>query len=329
MWPYPHEYANEGALLSAIYGNVAGITASSFAGPRDIAYSGESFVFPFGRTENGPLLKKWNCSEPGQMSPFPGAALIARRGYGTQQQPAVLENRAPEEIFSLEQPEVVQGADFDPNRDKDDARPKTLKSALPPEAFLMGPVLTAFEAGEEEIAEAVSSYGTDQSTVSSLDGSVQVDRDTGLVTLNTPEAQVAVGFLKKAGPVQLGDALIASSNEHLGVAVIALDEKPLAQSGKVLVQLSPRARPTGWALEPASWESRGNAQVEGWKILNTGKLPFRAEKVRGSLQLKNSGLTQATVLDEFGRPKGAADLTAGDDGVTLRFPAEAFYVILE
>jgi hypothetical protein len=165
--------------------------------------------------------------------------------------------------------------------------------------------------------------------VSSLDGAVRADRETGLVTLNTPQAQVAVGFLSKAGPVRLADTVIESGNEHLGVTVIALDEKPLAQSGKVLVQLSPRARPTGWQLEPASWESRREGAVDGWEIMSTGELPFRAEKVQGNLLLKNSGLSKGTVLDEFGRPKGDAELAA-EGGVTkLRFPPDAFYVILE
>ncbi len=329
MWPNPHEYPNEAALLSAIYGGVTGITASSFAGPRDVAYSGESYFRDWPVLPQGKPFSKWNCSDPAQLSPFPAAALIARLGYADQSQPAVVERRPFAEVSLPELPLVPQGADFDPIRDEDTPAAAGAESLLPPEAFLMGPVLVEFAEGENVVAPAVREYDGGP-VIRSLGGQVVCDRATGLVTLDAPQAQVAVGFLKDAGQVTLRDVVIESGNEHLGVAVVALDGRPIAESQRVLVQVSPRSRPSGWQLEPATHtDAKSGETIEGWRILNTGQLPFRVENIDATVQLRTSGLSRATILDEMGRPREALPLERQGQFVTLRLPADALYLVLE
>ncbi len=329
LWPIPHEFSNEGALLSAIYSGVAGITASSFAGPRDIAYSGESYFRPWDRMPGGVPLTKWSCSDPGQMSPFPAAALIARRGYAAQTEPAVVERRAFEEIISLELPLVPEGQDYDPNRDQSLAAGFGAESVVPPEAFLMGAVMVEFAEGENTVSPMVRQYDGGP-VIRSLDGKVICDREMGLVTLDAPQAQVAVGFLRDAGRVRLSDVTIESGNRHIGVAVVALDDKPITDSEQVLVQVSPPSRTSGWQVEADTYTDPGSHETtRGWRITNTGELPFRVESIDGTVWIRNVALTQATVLDEMGRPREKVAMETEGMFIKLRLPTNALYVVLE
>ena len=325
MWPHPHEYANEGPLLSAIYMNVTGQTAASFAGPRDIRWDGRSLFFPWNRS----LLQRWNCSEPAQMGAFPAAALIARRGYGALDRPAVREHRSLKEIASLQPPLLSPGQDFDPNRDAGaGGSDEGAAGAIRPEAFLMGAVLTDDSAGETFIAPEVLEYDGGE-VITSLDGAVRCDRAQGIVTLDTPEAQAVIGFLKDAGRVTLSDLAIESSNEHLGITAIALDQQPLSESKKIFVQISPRARPTGWQLEPATHQDKNGRKLEGWRITDTGEAPFRVENIHGRIWLKNPHLSTATLLDPLGIPVKTLNLERNGNSTHLSLPEATLYLLLE
>ncbi|MFP4358885.1 MAG: hypothetical protein ACLFSZ_10695, partial [Puniceicoccaceae bacterium] len=325
LWPHPHEYANEGPLLSAIYANVTGQTAASFAGPRAVRWDGDSLFLPFNRA----LMSRWNCSEPAQMGAFPAAALIARFGYGSQDRPAVVEHRSFDEITSLKPPLLAPGADFDPNQDGGDGTHLAdAAGALPPEAFLMGAVLADFSEGETTVAPEVRAYdGGD--LIASLDGTVRCDRKTGIITLDTPEAQSVVGFLKNAGRVTLSTLSVESANEHLGITAIALDRKPLAESGKIFVQISPRARPTGWKLEAATHQEKDGPTLQGWRITDTGEAPFRLETIQGRIAINNPGLTTATALDPLGQPGDKLPLKRDGATASLTLPTSAIYLILD
>ncbi len=335
LWSNPNEYTNESALLNAIYANVPNMAASSFAGPREIGFVGKnSYYFPFGNEGQGFPFHKFNSSEPGHLAGYPAAALIARGGFGVQTEPAILERRTFEDLRKMEKPVLPEGLDFDPLYESESAalEKEAAQSELPPEAYLMGPVLVEFAEGETVVADQVKAYDRTNPVVESLDGAVRCDRKTGLVTLNTPAAQAAVGHLGAAGEVKLNDVILTSENEHMGVAVVAMDGQPLAGSQKILLQMTPRARPTGWKVEAASHEDKKSGQtVEGWKILSTGKLPFRMENITGQVMIRNGKVSKATALDEMGRPEPdkAVELERSGDAVRLTLPKDAIWVVLE
>jgi hypothetical protein len=324
LWPHPHEYANEGPLLTAIYANVTGQTAASFAGPRNVRWDGDGLFRPWNTSQ----MMRWNCSEPAQMGAFPAAALIARRGYGTQDRPAVVEHRSYDAVAALQPPMLTPGANFDPAQDAGDgADTSRAGGTLRPEAFLMGAVLTDFSPGETVIAPEVRAYdGGD--LIASLDGVVRCDRKTGIVTLDVPEAQAVIGFLKDAGRVGLSTLSVESANEHLGITAIALDHKPLSESQKIFVQISPRARPTGWKLDPATHETKDGQTLKGWRIADVGRSPFRLENIDGRIWINNPGLTTATILDPLGQPIDQLPLERIGSAVSLQLPAKAIYLIL-
>ena len=290
--------------------------------------------FGFGDQGDGFPIQKWNSSEPGHLAGYPAAALIARRGYGVQTRPAVLERRTFADIISLEPPLLPEGLDYDPLYEAIEQGSATSAAAsdLPPEAFLMGPVLVEFTTGEAEIDPKVSASDPANPVIESLDGSIRTDRKTGLVTLDTPSAQAAVGFLGAAGPVRLTDLIVESANVHLSVAVVALDERPLADSGKILVQVTPRVRPTGWKVEAATREDKKSKKtLAGWEITSTGSLPFRIENISGELTLRNAGIERATALDGMGRPlpEKTVELTRTGGSVVLTLPEDALWILLE
>jgi hypothetical protein len=333
LWANPSEFTNESALLHAIYTNVPNMAGSSFAGPRNIGFGGSrGYFFPFGNQGKGFPIQKWNSSEPGHLLGYPAAALIARRGYGMQKEPAILERRTFDELVSLEMPLLPEGLDFDPlyADDNPDAAQAQPQSKLPPEAYLMGPVLVEFAQGEDQIAQAVREYDRTNPVVTSLDGAVRCDRSKGLVTLDVPEAQVAVGFLGGAGEVKLSDVTFKSSNEHIGIAVVSLDAQPIADSGRLFVQITPRARPTGWKIEAATHEDKKKGlTIQGWKILSTGKMPYRVENIQGELRIGNGRLKTLKILDPAGGVRQSRDLTVNDGAVRLELLPEAPWLILE
>lgn len=334
LWANPSEYTNESALLHAIYTNVPNMAGSSFAGPRNIGFGGsKGYFYPFGNQGKGFPIQKWNSSEPGHLLGYPAAALIARRGYGMQKEPAVLEHRPFEDLVSLEMPLLPEGLDFDPlyADDSPDAGQAKSQSKVPPEAFLMGPVLVEFSQGEDRIAKAVRDYDRSDPVVTSLDGSVRCERSKGLVTLDVPEAQVAVGFLGSAGAVKLSDVTVKSSNEHIGIAVVSLDGQPIARSARLLVQITPRSRPTGWKVEAATHEDKKkNKTIQGWKILSTGKMPYRVENIQGELRIGNARLKTLKILNPAGGVRQSRDLAVGDDGaIRLELLPDAPWLLLE
>ena len=113
---------------------------------------------------------------------------------------------------------------------------------------------------------------------------------------------------------------------------MALDERPLADSEKILVQVTPRVRPTGWKVEAATREDKKSKKtLAGWEITSTGALPFRIENISGELTLRNAGIERATALDGMGRPlpEKTVELTRTGDSVVLTLPEDALWILLE
>ena len=96
------------------------------------------------------------------------------------------------------------------------------------------------------------------------------------------------------------------------------------------VRVIPRARPTGWRLEAATHAGpAGTPPTAGWKVLNTGHLPFRMEVVAGTVTFKGTQFARATRLDENGLPAGKCDLRQSGADTELTLPRDALFVLLE
>jgi hypothetical protein len=110
--------------------------------------------------------------------------------------------------------------------------------------------------------------------------------------------------------------------------VVAMDEKSIAESSKILVQVGTVYQPTGWIETPAEFDLSGT-KVSGFRIDNTGKMPWKCANTQVTLKLKNKGINQATLLDAAGYAKTTIQIEKVGDEVQIVLPANAMYVVLE
>jgi hypothetical protein len=161
-------------------------------------------------------------------------------------------------------------------------------------------------------------------------GHLQLDTDKKLLRIDAPRAQGAAGFLKSAGGVvELTDLTVRSENDYACLLAVPLDDKPLALSQKVLIQVGTIAWPTGWQTEPAEYQRKGKT-LPGRKILSTGQMPYRFADTRMSLELSNRNLTRAVRLDEMGfeAQQVPVEVPEGKGPVRVNLPANTLYLIL-
>ncbi len=311
-WVPPLRYQSEGSFLVAAYGALTGF---------DIFY-----WFATGDTGFGPPMGKWQISSPSQMGKLPAAALMFRRGdVARAREPAVLERRLPEEVFSRAAPLLPEEAGFDPNRD--DRAPATTAEAaahgsVTPLAYLVGPVEVGFDqtAPETRVADLSKHIDTATQTVTSSTGQLRWNYGDGFCTLEAPRAAGACGNLEAAGGLKLGALALKSDNDYATVLAVSLDGAPLASAKRVLVQVGTVARPYGWKTEAAPGG--------GLEITDLGGSPWNVADTKLELQLANPGLTAATLLDANGLAVRELEVSGAGTALRLTLPAEAMYVVL-
>jgi len=122
---------------------------------------------------------------------------------------------------------------------------------------------------------------------------------------------------------------IQASNDYATVLVVALDNQPLKESKRVLVQIGTTARPTGWIERETTFQGDDGKQTyHGKQVVDTGKMPWAIADAQITLTA-NPGLTAATQLDINGNPRAKLKTTAQSQTVWLQLPKDALYVVLE
>ena len=201
---------------------------------------------------------------------------------------------------------IAEDKSFDPNRDRGHAAGSgELRTGADPLAFLVGPVEVKFDGdpAKTRVVDLSRYIDNQKKVVRSITGEVTFDYGGGLCTLDTPKAQGACGFLAKAKVIRLGDIAIRSRNGYAAVAVVSMDEEPLASSRKILVQVGTSARPAGWKTRAAEFPGEdGKTPLKGFQVVSTGTPPWRIVNTETSLVVRNPALTKATLLDPAGYP---------------------------
>lgn len=126
----------------------------------------------------------------------------------------------------------------------------------------------------------------------------------------------------------MSNVTIETTNEYAVVSVVSMDEKNLSESSKILIQVGTVYQPTGWVETPAEF-NLNDTKVSGFKIENTGKMPWKCANTGVTIKLKNKGISQATLLDAAGYAKTTVQLEKTGDEVQLKLPANAMYVVLQ
>jgi len=321
-WVPPQGYQSEGPFLVAAYQSLTGIAAFYWfaTGEEDWRQPGSANGFL-------PSEGKWVCATPMLMGQWPAAALMYRLGYIQQGEPVVYEQRSLADLWRRRMPIIAEDAGYDPNRDKANlSKESNVKDGVNPLAYLVGPVVVKYggDPAQSRAGDLRPYLQEDQQVIRSNTGQLHLAYGKGLCTLNAPKAQGVTGFLKNGGTVQCDDVAIQSGNDYATVLVVAMDDKPLSSSRKILVQVGTTERPLGWKTKPVQVQGRA-----GEEVVSFGRAPWMIVNGDVTLVLKNTEITKARVLDANGMPLKEVPLAASADRRTLTFPADALYVVLQ
>jgi hypothetical protein len=326
-WTFPLAYESEGPFLVAAYGGLTGVGPYYWFSADRPGYCLDPY-FPYHTFPDGQKgFFKWSL-HPGTQAQFPAAALLYRKGYVRASAPVVREERPLADLFDRKTPLLWEGRSFDPNRMTKFAEGAEGKGALDPLAFLVGRVEVAYGKGGKSTSADLGKYiDPKKRTVTSATGELKWDYGVGLCTLDAPKAQGVTGFLAEGGAVRLSDAVIRSDNRYATVTLVALDDKPLRESASVLIQVGTVVRPTGWTTRPATFKD-GKTEVQGEKVINTGKMPWRVANTEVTVTLANAGLRKGVQLDANGY-RLREIVTRNEGGrVVVKLPSDCLYAVL-
>jgi hypothetical protein len=310
-WTNPSGYRAEGTAILAAYGALQGIDGIYFF------------------AVNNPMLlnqglDKFALGDAATIGTFPAAALLYRRGDVQQGDAVVHQALQLTDLYALRGQATGGGdAPLDAFRAAD----------VPPGAVLEG------DAGEFDghawfVGRVMRSVGVagdrsrwlntaslirrDAKQMTSVTGELSWDWGRRVIMIDTPRCRAAVGFLREHGPVALGDVTIVCDNDYAAIFVIALDDLPLAESRRVLVQAMTRERFHGLRTEPAK-NDKGEDRL---RITSLGSPPLNVERIAATVTLPG-GPWRATALDALGYAREELPVATGP----LQLPTDTLYTL--
>jgi hypothetical protein len=331
-WKNPNLYQTEAAFLVAAYESLNGMDAVYWFTATEPTWHLDTRS-PWWNVRGMNPLNKWTCSIPTLMGMFPANALIYRKGYLKQGEVVVHEERSLDDLWDRRPPLIDDNEIYGDARSLRDelATAKRGDGRLSRAAFLVGRVQGRLggDPAKTKMTDISPYLDPAQQQIRSNTGELAWDYGRGVCRMDSPKAQGVVGFLKAGGGrFKLRDVQIESGDEYAAVSVVSLDERPLAESRKVLVQIGTTARPSGWETRDVEFEFE-KKQIKGEQIVNTGKPPWRIAEADVRLTISNATLRKATKLDAGGYTAGEVPLSRNRDSATLRFPRDTMYVVLE
>jgi hypothetical protein len=144
---------------------------------------------------------------------------------------------------------------------------------------------------------------------------------SGMVTVDTPRTQALIGFIRSH---RASDSNLAAhiDNNFCTILLSSLDEKPIAQSSRLLLIAGSRVENSG-----QQWNTAGT------DVTNWGSSPTLIEQVKGTLLLRRiegAHVIHLQPIDGAGQPLGAittATKTGDDWQLSLGEPVTTWYEI--
>lgn len=309
-WTNPNRYRADATFLTAAYGSLQGLDGVYwFAVGANSLCDGELAKFPVG----GPVVA----------GSFPAAALLYRRGDVQEAPVAAHETLSLDDLFAMAGSALTAEAALDQLRQQDlprGASGREAACALDPLAWYVGRVERSFgDPAETSRPIALDDFiRRDAKTIKSLTGELEWSYGLGLATITTPRAQGAAGFLGKVGRVDLGDVALECENEFASVLIVSLDDQPLAQSQRILIQTITEEQPYGFRVEDGRIESLGEPPLGMRRVAATVWLP--------------PGEARVAALDESGyaMDRAVEVVRDGPDGrLAIRLAEDALYHVVE
>ncbi|MCL1887737.1 MAG: hypothetical protein FWF96_02560 [Kiritimatiellaeota bacterium] len=325
---YPNLYQSEGPLLAASYLSLTGVDALFWFQLSGAGY--EVGVNPY----IGGLWKWPTQSAPTNIGAFPAAAWLYHKGYVKRGAPAVDEKRGLEgDMWELKTPVIAEDSHFDPNQPGTIRAQTDIKDGVPFGAFMVGPVVVEY--GKPAAGTTVDLAGNkpadlNRGVIRSNTGELFMNAPEGLFTLNAPCAQGVAGFLKTYGPVSTAALDIRLDNHYAAVVAVSLDNKPLAESAKVLLQITTVSRPDGWEESAVRYPvGQDRKMVDGFRIDAVGKDFWNVQNTLGTVAIKNAALSKATLADANFYAAGDVPVERQGGKLLLKLPKNAMYIVIQ
>ncbi len=330
-WKNPNRYQSEGPFLAAAYQSLGGVDGVAWFSCQTPRYESDPLK-RFWRIGDQFATHKWNHCYPAMMAGFPANALLFRKGYLKQADPIVQEVRSLDEIFARKAPRINDNEAYGDQRNLADLQPgwEGVDDEINRAAYLVGPVVTRTggDPNDSVVKDISPFFDPEAGTIRSATGELLWDYRKETCTMDSPKAQGVTGFLARAGGrFELSAVTIESDNDYATINVTSLDDLPIEESGQVLIQVVTVNRLTGYQTKPATFtvgKGDGAYRVDGEQIVRIGVPPFRIANTLVSLVVRNSRLTQATVLDINGYPSSNIEVNQG----RVQLPKDAVYVVL-
>jgi hypothetical protein len=281
----PNRYRSEAPLYYACYG----------------ALQDSNCIIHFALDEDrwgvkpGYFMQPWTLMSPAMMGQFPAAAMIYRKGLVAVGDELVQLNLNISDLEDLAGTPMPQDAAFDALRAKDVPAGTELKpgNVIDPLVHFAGRTNVVFttNGGPSKLADLSHLIDRADGTVTSATGQLKLDFNKGILTINAPAAQGVSGNLKEAGQTALKDMSVQSGLDLGHIIAVSLDGKPLATSGKILLQVMSEEHPYGWTTEPAGEGTQ--------KITSIGRDPWMARNLQGTVKFTRPDAAQlkVTALD--------------------------------
>lgn len=310
-WSWPNRYRTELPLLAATYGALQGTDGIMFFATSDPQWAHQ--------------LRKFGIADPNVMGQFPASALLFRRGLVRTAPPSATIQLSDPDLFGLKGIPYDDGPNLDalrqadapdtPSKDAPSPGDSTIDALAPyvgPVEVVLGGALSASVVAEP--LERHIDHGN-QIVTSSTD-EVAWNWSRGLVTVSAPAVQAAIGFLDTA-PIELRGAVLDLAIPYGAVALVALDDRPIDTSHRILLQVASETQNTGWSA-PGSGPRA---------IVEVGGPPILVRELEGTIELRRGDAKTMEVwaLDLHGTPKRRAN--GGADFIAL-LPDTLFYLIV-
>ena len=331
-WNLPHKYQAEGPFLISAYMSLTGVDAFYWFSPSAITYEDDPY-WPYWGEINGELpMFRWTCSIPGQVGMFPANALAFRKGYIRKGNAVLHEERTFQSLVDREMPLISEENSFDPNRDTYNPNPEQGETEYSPLTYLAGPVEVVYEGDPSNNAVLPNLnelVNIGEKKITSITGELSWDYEQGICVLDAPRVQGICGFPRDE-PYQLSDVTITSKNAYSVVNVVSMDELPLSESEKILIQVGTVYRPAGWEEVPTSFSpGEGTPEIDGFRIESLGRMPWMGANTMVKIDIKNTRVKSAWLLDEAGYEDQEFFVTDTGDGISMWLPISTMYVILD
>lgn len=330
-WNLPHKYQAEGPFLVSAFMSLTGVDSYYWFSPTSPSFDPNPY-FTWANLAGGQHpMYRWTISTPGQLSMFPANALLFRRGFIEKGEIVVHEERTLQSIYDRKMPMISEENSFDPNRDNYNQINPATETAVSPLAHLTGTVEVVYGGtpANSLVSPLVGNLiDYQEKIITASNNQLTWDYKNGICIMDAPSAQGICGFTGTKKTFSLSSVTVETENEYAAIQLVAMDERKLAESSKILVQVGTVYQPTGWKETPAEFD-QGGKKVIGFKIENTGKMPWKCANTMVTLKLKNKNINQATLLDAAGYSKSSIPFSNSGDEIVITLPADAMYVMLE